>query len=127
MRKVFGLVALAAVALQPAVAAAAPVAKASPALQSRQQSVQTALLQGRRANSQGPANASERGQSQANENSVLNDGQNPGQGRSEGPSPGRVNRTTVLSRVILFAPAAAVAGLLIALAAGGGRNRPISG
>ena len=100
MRKVFGLMALAAVALQPAVAAAAPAAKAAPVMQARQQAVQLALVQN--ANSQ----------------------KRPGQ---QEPVAGQSRRTTVLSRVLLFAPAAAVAGLLIALAAGGGRNTPISG
>ena len=125
MRKVFGLMALAAVAVQPTVAAAAPASKAPPVAQARQQAVQLALLQGRRSNSQGPENASQRGQNRANENSVLNDGQG-----AERTPPGQAtprNRTTVLSRVLLFAPAAAVAGLLIALAAGGGRDQPISG
>lgn len=108
MRKVFGLVALAAIALQPAVAAAAPAAKASVA-QARQQSVQLALLQG-----QG------QGQGQGQENSTKRPGQ-------QEPVAGQSRRTTVLSRVLLFAPAAAVAGLLIALSRGGGRDTPISG
>jgi type II secretory pathway pseudopilin PulG len=128
MRNLFGFMAAAALVAQPGLASAAPAAAPSAgkartagAVQARQQTVRLALLQGRRENSQGPANASQQGQNQANENSVLNDGQ-----PQNGTNPGRANRTTVLSRVLFFAPAAAVGGLLIALAAGGGRGRPVS-
>ena len=109
MRHFVGLMAIAALAAQPTVAVAAPsttgasAARPAGALQARQETVRLALLQGQ-------------GQGQ---------GQAGNQGNAEGPPPGRVNRTTVLSRVLLFAPAAAVAGLLIALSAGG-RDRPRS-
>lgn len=106
MRHFVGLMAIAALAAQPTVAAAAPstpgasAARPAGALQNRQETVRLALLQGQ--------------------------GQGQGQAGNQGPPPGRVNRTTVLSRVLLFAPAAAVAGLLIALSAGDGDDRPRS-
>jgi|GEM_PF-4336610 len=120
MRYLVGLTAVAALAVQPVMASAAPPAKpVGAASSSRMQNVQLAMLQGRQ-NSQGDQNASDQAQCRANPNSVISaDGTcTPADGDT---TPGQTRRTTVLNSLIISmgAGAAAIAGLTIALSKGG--------
>jgi hypothetical protein len=117
MRYFVGLAAVAAFAVQPVMASAAPPAKSVNAASSTQlQTLKLAMLQNGqgRQNSQGDQNASEQAQCRANENSVIN-----ADGSCTPPRdgiPGQARRTTVLNGLIVAAAGtAALGGLLVAL------------
>jgi hypothetical protein len=123
MRYLVGLTAVAALAVQPVMASAAPAAKpVSAASSSRMQNVKLAMLQGRQ-NSQGDQNASQQAQCRANPNSVINpDGTCTPRPDGDGV-PGQARRTTVLNGLIVaLAGTAAIGGLTIALSRGGNKG-----